>query len=139
MRIEHSAKLALLMVMSRGAAKRELPEAGAARILASAMTDLEPKRVVLSIAEAYKRLAVRAELREPQPLIDNASFGPEALVIGEAFDEAWTEIADNYSTVPIEREAAQVKLATALLSVASEGSRDPRALKTAALERMKVN
>ena len=67
-----------------------------ARILASAMTDPEPKRVVLSIAEAYKRLTVRAALREPQPLIDNASFGPEALkVIGEAFDEAWTEIANN--------------------------------------------
>ena len=30
MRIEHPAKLALLMVVSRGAAKRELPEAGAA-------------------------------------------------------------------------------------------------------------
>jgi hypothetical protein len=30
MRIEQPAKLALLMVMSRGAAKRELPEAGAA-------------------------------------------------------------------------------------------------------------
>ena len=76
-----------------------------ARILASAMTDPEPKRVVLSIAEAYKRLAVRAELREPQPLIDTASFGPEALkVIGEAFDEAWTEIANNYSNVPVERK-----------------------------------
>ena len=30
MRIEQPAKLALLMVVSRGAAKRELPEAGAA-------------------------------------------------------------------------------------------------------------
>jgi hypothetical protein len=30
MRIEQLAKLALLMVVSRGAAKRELPEAGAA-------------------------------------------------------------------------------------------------------------
>jgi hypothetical protein len=96
-----------------------------ARILASAMTDLEPKRVMLLIAEAYKRLATRAELREPQPLIDNASFGPEALkVIGEAFDEAWTEIADNYSNVPVEREAAHVKLATALLSAA------PRMIRT---------
>jgi hypothetical protein len=30
MKIEQPAKLALLMVVSRGAAKRELPEAGAA-------------------------------------------------------------------------------------------------------------
>lgn len=96
--------------------------------------------MVRGSAEAYKRLAVRAELREPQALIDNASFGPEVLkVIGEAFDEAWTEIADNSSNVPVEREAAQVKLATALLSATSEDCRDPDALKTAALERMKAN
>jgi hypothetical protein len=48
-----------------------------ARSLASAMTDRGPKRVLLSIAEAYKRLAERAALREPRPLIENASFGPE--------------------------------------------------------------
>jgi hypothetical protein len=108
-----------------------------ARILASAMTDPAPKRVMLSIAEAYKRLAVRAELRDPQPLIDNASFGPEVLkAIGEAFDAAWTEIADNYSDVVAEREAGRVKLATALLEVAAEDGRDPRALKSAALGRM---
>ena len=93
---------------------------------------------MLSIAEAYKRLAVRAELRDPRPLLDNASFGPNALkAIGEAYDAVWLEIADNYSNVAAERESARVKLATALLSVASEGSRDPQALKTAAIERMR--
>jgi hypothetical protein len=93
-----------------------------------------------SIALAYKRLAVRAELRDPRPLIDNASFGPDALkAIGEAYDTAWLEIAANYSNVVAERESARVKLATALLSVTSEGSRNPQALKTAAIERMKVN
>jgi len=35
------------------------------------------ERVLLSIAEADKRLAERAALREPRPLIENASFGPE--------------------------------------------------------------
>ena len=111
-----------------------------ARILASAMTDLEPKRVMLSIAEAYKRLAMRAELRDPRQLIENAFFGPEALkAIGAAFDAAWIEITDNYSNAAVERMTARVKLATALLSVASEDSRDPHALKTAALEKMKAN
>jgi hypothetical protein len=110
-----------------------------ARILVSAMTDPEAQRIMLSIAEAYKRLAVRAELRDLRPLIDNALFGPEALkAIGEAYDAAWLEIADNYSNVAAERESGRVKLATALLSVATEGSRDPQALKSAALERMKV-
>lgn len=76
-----------------------------ASILATKMTDPEPKRIMLSIAEAYKRLAVRAELRDPRPLIDNASFGPEVLkAIGEAFDAAWMEIADNYGSVAKPRE-----------------------------------
>jgi hypothetical protein len=47
------------------------------RSLANAMTDRGPKRVLLTIAEADKRLAERAALREPRPLIENASFGPE--------------------------------------------------------------
>jgi hypothetical protein len=108
-----------------------------ARILASTMTDPAPRRIMLSIAEAYKRLAMRAELREPRPLIDNASFGPELLkAIGEAFDMAWTEIADNYSNVTAERETGRLKLATALLSVAAENGLDPQELKTVALARM---
>ena len=41
------------------------------------MADPGPKWIMLSIAEAYKRLAESAELRDPQQLIDNASFGPE--------------------------------------------------------------
>jgi hypothetical protein len=108
-----------------------------ARILTSTMTDPAPRRIMLSIAEAYKRLAMRAELREPRPLIDNASFGPELLkAIGEAFDMAWTEIADNYSNVTAERETGRLKLATALLSVAAENGLDPQELKTVALARM---
>jgi len=111
-----------------------------ARILASAMTDRELRRVLLSIAEAYKRLAERAELREPRPLIENASFGPKILqAIGEAFEVGWLEIADHYSNTQAERETARVKLATALLSVATEDTCDPQVLKTAALVRMKAS
>jgi hypothetical protein len=70
-------------------------------------------------------------------LIDGASFGPEALkAIGEAFDVAWAEIAGNFANDPAEIDEALLKLATALLSVASEDSRDVEVLKKAALQRM---
>ena len=70
-------------------------------------------------------------------LIDGASFGPDALkAIGQAFDEAWASIADNFGTEPISIEAGRVALAEALLSVASEDSRDVEVLKHAALEAM---
>jgi hypothetical protein len=70
-------------------------------------------------------------------LIDGASFGPEALkAIGEAFDEAWADIADTFGKDPLQIEAARLKLANALLSVANEDSRDVEVLKRAALERM---
>lgn len=108
-----------------------------ARLIASTMADPSPKRIMLSIAEAYKRLAERAELRNPQQLMANASFGPHALkVIGEAFDAAWVEITANFSKHPVEIEVGRLKLATALLSVAKEDSRDMEALKKAALLEM---
>jgi len=70
-------------------------------------------------------------------LIDNASFGPDALkAIGDAFDAAWAEIASGYGTDPLVIEAARLKLANAVLSVASDDSRDVDALKRAALQAM---
>jgi hypothetical protein len=70
-------------------------------------------------------------------LIDNASFGPVALkAIGEAFDAAWTEIAGGFVSDPIVIEAARLKLANAILSLAKQDSRDVEALKRAALEVM---
>lgn len=73
-------------------------------------------------------------------LIDGAAFGPDALkVIGQAFDEAWAEIAGNFGNVPIEIDNARYTLATALLSVASEDSRDVEVLKRAALQRMALD
>jgi hypothetical protein len=69
--------------------------------------------------------------------IAGASFGPEALrVIGQAFDAAWVEIAGNFGNDPGQVEAARVKLATAILSNATDDSRDVEALKKAAIERM---
>jgi hypothetical protein len=68
-------------------------------------------------------------------LIDGASFGPDALkAIGGAFDAAWAEISDTFRTDAI--EAARLKLANAVLSVASEDSRDVEALRRGALQIM---
>ena len=53
----------------------------------------------------------------------SASLGPDALsVIGKAFDAAWAEIADTYGNDPV--VAARLRLASAMLSIASEDSRD---------------
>lgn len=68
-------------------------------------------------------------------VIDNATFGPEALkAIGEAFDAAWAEIAREVGKDPIAIEAARLKLANAVLNIAHANSRDVEALKRAALQ-----
>ena len=70
-------------------------------------------------------------------LIDGATFGPEALkAMGEAFDQAWTEIAGNFGESPSEIESARLRLAEAMLSVATEGSTDIATLKADALQAM---
>jgi hypothetical protein len=73
---------------------------------------------------------------EAYHLINSASFGPDTLrVIGQAFDEAWASIEGNIGCDQ-QREATRLKLANALLSVASEDSRDVEVLKKAALKEM---
>lgn len=73
-------------------------------------------------------------------LIDGCSFGPEALkAIGQAFDTAWQEIAGNFGRDAVEVEAARLQLASALLSIANEESRNAAVLKRAALERMALD
>jgi hypothetical protein len=70
-------------------------------------------------------------------LIDGASFGPEILkAIGEAFDLAWAEIAGNFGGDPFDVERARLRLAEAMLSIATEDSRDVEALKNGALQAM---
>jgi hypothetical protein len=59
--------------------------------------------------------------------------------IGEAFDAAWAEIAPNFGNDPLEIDNARYKLANAMLSVASEDSRDVEVLKTAALQAMALD
>ncbi len=70
-------------------------------------------------------------------IIDGAAFGPDALkAIGQAFDEAWEEIAGDFGGEPASIELWRVRLAEAVLSVAIEESRDVEALKRGALEAM---
>ena len=77
---------------------------------------------------------------EARQRIDSTSFGPEALkALGRAFDEAWRNIAGNFGTDPAVVAAARLKLADAMLSVASSDSRDVEELKSAALEVMALN
>jgi hypothetical protein len=66
-----------------------------------------------------------------------AAFGPEAVkAMGQAFDQAWAEIAGNFGASLLEVEAARLKLAEAVLSVAAEGSTDVAVLKNNALHWM---
>ena len=109
------------------------------RLLALSMRDPDAKRVLLAIANGYKRLAER-EAAKAEKLIDGVSFGPDALkVVGAAFDAAWGDIADNFRSEPSEIEAARRKLAAALLSIATEDSRNVEALRKAALIRMALD
>ena len=70
--------------------------------------------------------------------IDGASYGPEALnAMTKAFDQAWSVVAGNIRQDA--SVAARLRLANALLSVASEDSRDVDALKRKALEAMALS
>jgi len=70
-------------------------------------------------------------------VIIGATYGPEALkAIGQAFDEAWLQIANNFGDDPEDVEKARLRLAAAVLSVAHEESRNVEALKDGALQAM---
>lgn len=70
-------------------------------------------------------------------LIEDSAFGPDAIkVMGQAFDEAWEDIAGNYSYAL--REGARLRLANALLSLAKDDEDlDVASLKNAAIEAMR--
>ena len=73
-------------------------------------------------------------------LIDGASFGPEALkAIGRAFDDAWLEIAGNIGNDRQDIDAARLRLANAILSIADDDTRNVAVLKRAALQRMALD
>jgi hypothetical protein len=70
-------------------------------------------------------------------LIDGASFGPETVkAMGEAFDQAWAEIAGNFGDNPTQIESARSRLADAVISVTTD---DIAALKNGALQAMALD
>ena len=70
-------------------------------------------------------------------LIETSTFDPKTLhVLFQAFDEAWSEIADHFDNEPTEIEQARLRLAHAVLIVAREDSDDPERLKNDALQVM---
>jgi hypothetical protein len=85
------------------------------------MSNPKAKRAMLSVADGYGSLAIRADARRAEKLISGISFGPDALkAIGAAFDAAWGDIAEYFRSEPGATEAARQKLATALLSIATD-------------------
>jgi hypothetical protein len=84
--------------------------------------------------------ALGKDAARARELMDAASFGPDALkAIGQAFDLAWAEIANNFGDDPNDVEKARLRLARALLSIAHEDSRDVEVLRRAALQRMALD
>jgi hypothetical protein len=73
-------------------------------------------------------------------LIEGATFDNKQLVaIKKAFDEAWQAIAPQVSQRPEAMDAARLKLASIVLSVAKRGILDPKRLTDEALKLMFAN
>ena len=65
------------------------------------------------------------------------TYGPDTLkVMGQAFDGAWTYIERNFGHDAKDVEKARLRLAHALLAVATEDDRDVDALKNRTLQAM---
>jgi hypothetical protein len=75
---------------------------------------------------------------QARELVTSGAFEPETLkAMGDAFDQAWKDVAGNFGNDELEK--ARTKLATAVLTVTKDGNKDAQALKTAALEYMAQN
>jgi len=76
---------------------------------------------------------------EAREIIKRAtSFGPDAVkAMGQALDEAWAEIAGNFSAEKSMVEGTRVRLANSILGAAGDGIKDVATLKRAAIESMR--
>src|SRR5262245_37974354 len=73
-------------------------------------------------------------------ILAGSTYGPETLrTIGKAFDEAWAKIATQFSGNEDRALAARERLAHAVLSAATEGSRDAEPIKDMALQIMALS
>ena len=72
-------------------------------------------------------------MAKARQLLREALYDPPTLhILGQAFDDAWAIVAPNY-TADMAVETARVQLANIILSLASEGERDPERLKQKAI------
>ncbi len=72
-------------------------------------------------------------------LIHSAVFGPDAIkAIGRAFDEAWQELAPTVSQRGSAIEAARLRLATIILGLAKQDTRNSGPLKDEAVRRFRL-
>ena len=68
-------------------------------------------------------------MAEARKLIAGAAYGPAELkVITDSFEAAWQDIANDY-TSPLAIQAARLKLANVVLSLAADGIRDGERLR----------
>jgi hypothetical protein len=68
-----------------------------------------------------------------------AAYGPATLrVIYKAFDDAWALIESHFDETPTSSETARLRLAHAILAVATEDSKDPEELKSLGLKAIAV-
>ena len=74
---------------------------------------------------------------EAHQLITASTYDPEQVkALGEAFEGAWKRIAPDVGSTPASREAARLKLAATILSLANGGPINSEQLKEAALKKM---
>lgn len=75
------------------------------------------------------------------PRVGNGAYGPDALgTMNQAFDNAWVEIAGNFSDDPQIVEGARNRLADAMFKAAAkEGCADVEHLKRVALRMMALS
>jgi len=104
-----------------------------------------PPRIESYLIYAYHSSRSLAGLSEEaamkaRRLIDGAALGPATLkAMGQAFDQAWEQIAGNFGDSPLEVESARLSLAEAMLFAPTEDSTDAAALKAGALQAMAMD
>jgi hypothetical protein len=77
---------------------------------------------------------------EARKLLEGASYGPEMLkIMGQAFDQAWEDIAPTFGNDAADREKGRLRLASAILAVTKDGNQDAELLKVEALQYMALN
>src|SRR5215467_9170710 len=86
-----------------------------------------------------KRPTTGSSRTPPQSPPDSNETASEEVGTVQAFDQAWGEIASHFNGDPSVTDAARIALANAILSVASDESRDVEVLKQAGLQVMARN